>query len=325
MQFNAKHYIFAMLVAVILGLGIWYAKSHLAQNLVSGVVSSPADVLQNASGRTGVVLLGVGGDGHAGGDLTDSILFLSFNLASNTAIMIPIPRDIWIPSLQAKINTAYHYGNLARSSGGRDLIKSAVAETLGVPVHYVLALDFQGFVQAIDAVGGLDVEVTRSFDDFKYPIPGQETVLPESDRYQHIHFDQGLNHMDGATALKFARSRYAVGEEGTDFARASRQEKIILAFRAKVFSKGTIFNSTTMNNLKDSLTSSIDTDIDAREQGSFVKVLLALGNQANIKSLPLTDYLENPKSTKDYGGQWVLIPTPSLQALQSYVKTNLAE
>jgi polyisoprenyl-teichoic acid--peptidoglycan teichoic acid transferase len=323
--FTRSRIILVVLALLLAMVGFWYARNKQAQNIVSGVVSSPVDILKNSDGITNVLLLGIGGEGHEGGDLTDSILLASFNLKNNKVTLIAIPRDVWVDSMKAKINTAYHYGNERREGGGRDLAKSAVAETLGIPVHYALVLDFQGFVKAIDAVGGIDVEVVNAFDDYKYPIPGKETAEPESDRYEHIHFDKGMTHMDGATALKFARSRHALGDEGTDFARAARQEKIILAFRNKIVSTDTLFSSETINKLKDSVSSSIDTDIEGAEQASFPKVILGLGGKDNINNIALTDYLQNPKNLKPYAGQWVLIPSPSLEELQTYVKTKLAE
>jgi LCP family protein required for cell wall assembly len=323
--FTRSRIILVVLALILAVVGFWYAKNKQAQNIVSGVVSSPVDILKNSDGVTNVLLLGIGGEGHEGGDLTDSILLASFNLKTNKVTLIAIPRDVWVASMKAKINTAYHYGNERREGGGRDLAKSAVAETLGIPVHYALVLDFHGFVKAIDAVGGIDVEVENTFDDYKYPIPGKETAEPESDRYEHIHFDKGTTHMDGATALKFARSRHALGDEGTDFARAARQEKIILAFRNKIVSTDTLFSSETINKLKESVSSSIDTDIEGAEQASFPKVILGLGGKDNINNIALTDYLQNPKNLKPYAGQWVLIPSPSLEELQTYVKTKLAE
>lgn len=320
-----KKVVLAIFLSLLVGLGIWYAKNKYAQNLVSGVVKSPTDILKSTSNRTNVLLLGIGGDGHEGGDLTDSILLASFNLADNKVNLISIPRDLWVISMQAKVNTAYHYGNEQRENGGRDLAKSAVAEILGIPVHYSVVLDFQGFVRAIDIVGGVDVNVERTFDDYKYPIPGMETAEPESARYEHIHFDAGPAHLDGAMALKFARSRHAEGDEGTDFARAARQEKIILAFRNQVFSTQTLFSSTILKDLKDNVGNSIDTDIGEIEQGSFLKVFLALGNMDNVASIPLTDLFKNPKSTKAYGGQWVLIPTTSWEDIHAYVAKNLAK
>jgi LCP family protein required for cell wall assembly len=320
---SVKKVILAIFLSLLVIVGSWYYHNQTAKNIVSGVVNDPSTNLKSDSGRTNIVLLGIGGEGHEGGDLTDSILFISFHLKNNSADIIPIARDVWIPSMRAKLNTAYHYGNERREGGGLDLAKSSVAETLGVPVHYAVTLDFQGFVKAIDAIGGINVEVQNTFDDYKYPIPGKETVEPESDRYEHIHFDAGLTHMDGTTALKFARSRHAEGDEGTDFARGARQQKIILAFKDKALSTGTILNSETVTNLKDSISSSVDTDITSREYGSFLKIFLSLENKDNIASISITDLLTNPKNTKPYDGQWVLIPITSWEDIHAYVAKNL--
>lgn len=319
-----KKVLLAIFLSSLVILGSWYLRSQTAKNIVTGVVKDPHLSLKSTSGQTNILLLGMGGEGHEGGDLTDSILFVSLSLDKPVASVIPIPRDIWVTSMEAKINTAYHYGNERRSGGGLALAKSAVAETLGVPVHYAVALDFGGFVKAIDAVGGIDVTIDRTFDDYKYPIPGKETAIPESDRYEHLHFEAGPMHMDGATALKFARSRHALGDEGTDFARGSRQAKIIEAFKNKVLSLDTLFSSTKFNDLKNSLLTSIDTDISTVEQSALFRVILALGNQSNVKNIAIQEYLITPKNLKPYAGQWVLLPNPSLDKLHEYVSQKLA-
>jgi len=319
-----KKVLLAILLSSLVILGSWYFNNQTAKNIVTGVIQDPRSSLQSTSGQTNILLLGMGGVGHEAGDLTDSILFISLNLNNSTASVIPIPRDIWIASMEAKINTAYHYGNERRSGGGLALAKSAVAETLGVPVHYAVALDFGGFVKAIDSVGGIDVIIDRTFDDYKYPIPGKETALPESDRYEHLHFEAGSMHMDGATALKFARSRHALGDEGTDFARGSRQAKIIATFKNKVLSPDTLLSSTKFNDLKNSLFTSIDTDVSTIAQSALFKVILALGNQNNVSNISIQDYLYTPKNLKPYAGQWVLLPNPSLDKLHEYVAQKLA-
>jgi LCP family protein required for cell wall assembly len=282
-------------------------------------------VLRNQDSQVNILLLGKGGEGHEGGELTDSILFVSLNLANNSVKIIPIARDIWLSSAKAKINSIYYYGNQAVPGSGIEKTKLAVAEFLDVPIHYAVVLDFQGFVKAVDAVGGLDVEVDNTFDDYKYPIPGKETAEPESSRYEHVHFDKGPTHMDGATALKYARSRHALGDEGTDFARGVRQEKIIVAFRNKLLSTKTLLNTETLSGLRASVEESLDSDIDSRAQGSFFKVFLSMGNLDKVSSFVLTDYLTSPKDLKPYGGQWVLIPTPNLESLQIYVKNKLLQ
>lgn len=316
-----------IILAIILSFGViagsWYLHNQTAKNIVSGVVKSPLDNLKSNDNRTNILLLGMGGEGHEGGDLTDSILLVSLDMGTYLATIIPVPRDVWVPTLKAKINTAYHYGEERRAGGGLDLAKSAVSEILGIPVHYGVTLDFQGFIKAIDAVGGIDVVIDNTFDDYKYPIPGKETVEPESARYEHIHFEKGTMHMDGTTALKFARSRHALGDEGTDFARGARQAKIIASFKNKILSTDTLFNNQTLQALKNSVTSSYKTDISSLEQGSFIKLFFQISGKENIKNISITDQFTTPKSLRIYNGQWVLIPKTTLEEIHKYVETNL--
>ena len=81
---------------------------------------------------------------------------------------------------------------------------------MGQPVHYALLIDFSSFKKAIDVLGGVDVNVERSFDDFHFPIEGKENDSCNGDptfscRYEHVSFKKGWQKMDGDTALKFAK------------------------------------------------------------------------------------------------------------------------
>jgi len=315
-----------LLLFTLLILGFFYLRSRKGSNFVSGFVSDPGTSLASTAGRTNLVFLGIGGENHEAGDLTDSMIFLSLSHADSSLAIMSLPRDIWVDTMAAKINTAYHYGSTRREGGGLDLAKSAVAEVTGQPIHYALALDFEGFVAAIDAVGGIDVIVTQAFDDYKYPIPGQEDAEPESARYEHLHFDAGPTHMDGTTALKFARSRHAEGDEGTDFARSARQQLIIMAFKDKLLASQTLLNLETLKNIYNSFQSSVDTDIKEGEFGSFFRFFLKY-QQANTPSLSLSidDYLVNPLNRSSYQGQWVLIPEQNWAAIHDYVAQTLAQ
>lgn len=313
--------VLALLLLSLLTYFFWNSRNRA---LVSGLVADPAANLESTAGRTNLVFLGLGGEGHAAPDLTDSIIFVSLRHSDKSITMLSIPRDIWVETMKAKVNTAYHYGNERREGGGRDLAKSAVSEIVGVPVHYAIALDFQGFIRAIDAVGGIDVTIDRTFDDYKYPIPGKENAEPESDRYEHLHFDAGPAHLDGVTALKFSRSRHAEGDEGTDFARSRRQQKIILAFKDKVLQSQVFLNLDTLKNVISSFSSSIDTDITENDYGSFLRFFLSFQKSGTaIKSLSIEEYLTNPKNTRPYQGQWVLTPLTGWQEIHDYVKKSL--
>src|SRR6202044_4061424 len=91
-------------------------------------------------------------------------------------------------------------------------------------------------------------------------------------RFKHIHFNKGEQHMDGETALEYVRSRHALGPEGSDFARSKRQEKVISAFKAKLFSAGTILNPIKMVDLINTLNGSLETDIKQSKYGNFIQL-----------------------------------------------------
>ena len=287
------------------------------------VKTSRQPSLQTSNDRVNILLLGSGGLDHAAPDLTDSIIFASIRVKDGETILLSIPRDIWVDSMRAKINTAYHYGEEKKNGGGLILAKAAVSEILDQPIHYALLLDFNGFIKAVDLVGEIEIEVERTFDDYKYPIPGMEEAEPEELRYEHLHFDKGLEHMDGERALKYIRSRYAEGEEGTDFARSERQQKFLLAFKNKVFSVRTFFNPGKIKELAKIFGDSIDTDIKEREYPEFLKLALKL-KQSKIKTVVLNEDLLHTPSKSEYDNQWVLVPkSGDWQEVQKYVQELL--
>ena len=310
----------ALLIFLLVGL-TFLALKVSAQ--VFTLIKPPQSVLQTTDGRTNFLLLGMGGAGHEAPELTDTLIFLSLNPATRDIVLLSIPRDVWIPSLRAKINTAYFYGENKRPGGGLILAKAAVAEFLNQPVHYAAAINFTGFVQAIDLVGGIDIDVPVTFDDFKYPIPGKETDPVETNRYQRLHFDAGLRHFDGDTALKYVRSRNAEGQQGTDFARGRRQRQVITAFKDKLFSASVLFHPGRLRELYRIFSTAVIHDFDTPEILALVK--LAPGFKADqIRSGVLdieSELLIHPSVSARYDYQWVLIPQ-DLPQFRDYV-TNL--
>jgi anionic cell wall polymer biosynthesis LytR-Cps2A-Psr (LCP) family protein len=135
-------------------------------------------------------------------------------------------------------------------------------------------------------------------------------------RYEHLHFDAGSQHMDGETALKYVRSRHAFGPEGSDFSRSQRQEKVINAFKDKVFSVGTFLNPLKLVSLYDLFKGSIDTDIQKEEYDDFVRLAQKMKN-AKIQSVVIDagdeaagreGLLINPEPTAEFSYAWVLSP-----------------
>ncbi len=276
--------------------------------------------LPDHAGRTNFLLLGIAGGNHDGGDLTDTIIFASVDKSTGDTLLISIPRDLWIPSLRAKINTAYYYGEEKKpKSGGIVLAKSAISEAIDQPVDYTIIINFSVFEKAIDTIGGLDITVDRAFTDLKYPIPGREIDPCEPCRYQTISFSAGPQYMDGATALKYIRSRNAEGDEGTDFARSARQEKLISAFKQKVLS-----SPIKAFQLKDILLEGIITDISPDLYFPLAKLALKSA-RTQLRTAAITEPLVyNPPISSVYDYQWVLLPpNGDFSTLSSYVKNLL--
>lgn len=280
--------------------------------------------LESKEGRTNILLLGAGGAGHEAPELTDTMIFVSLDHKGKNPVFVSLPRDTWVPSLRAKLNTTYYYGNQKKENGGLILSGSSVSEVLGQPVHYALAVDFGVFVKLIDLLGGVEVNVERAFDDFKYPIPGRENDGCSGDkefkcRYEHVHFPSGRQTMDGEKALKFVRSRNAEGEEGTDFARSSRQQKVIEAIKKRVLSPRTIFNPGKLGSLWQIATESFKTDIPQDKIPILARMYLRIPKN-KVKNLVLdgggngdaqTGFLVNPPISARYDYQWVLVPRDS--------------
>jgi LCP family protein required for cell wall assembly len=229
-------------------------------------------------------------------------------------VLLSVPRDIWVPSLKAKLNSAFHYGEKKRPGGGFTLAKSAVSETINQPIDFVAMINFANFEKVIDSLGGVDINVEKDLDDAKFPIPGKENDECGGDeeymcRYEHLHFSAGVQHMDGKTALKYVRSRQAEGDEGTDFARSRRQERLLLAIKEKLLSLGVLTDPNKLSSLYKSVSSSIVTDI-ANDLPAIIKLGLKSAKLNDVKSAAISDpdQLYHPSISPLYNNQWVLAP-----------------
>jgi LCP family protein required for cell wall assembly len=224
-----------------------------------------------------LLVMGYGGAGHDGAYLTDTMMVLRLDLEKHTAMMVSIPRDVWVKipttdneDFYRKINSVYQMGLFRKNypavpakyegeQGASELVKETVGTIVGFPIDNYIAIDFDGFKQAVDTLGGVDINVERAFTDIEYPIDGKETDLCGVDpndlakfeelekiatespevaypcRYETLQFEAGQQHMDAETALKFVRSRHSL-QDGGDFGRARRQQLFLDAMRGKIFS-----------------------------------------------------------------------------------------
>lgn len=352
---------FVLLILILIILGVIGVRIWKYLNVgVQVVTNNKIELKQAEEKRINVLILGVGGGSHEGPDLTDTVIFSSIDPKTKKVLLVSIPRDMWVPEIGAKINSAYVYGEEKQEGGGLLLAKSIVGKVVGQDIDYAIKIDFDGFVKAVDMVGGLDINVENTFDDFAYPITGKEDdacgleevaiasasaqiasgSATESEffacRYEHLHFDRGETHMSGTTALKYVRSRHAFGVEGTDFARSKRQQNVIQAFKDKIFSMQVLLNPSKAIDLINVVKDSIATDIKEDEYDDFIKLAQKLKG-AKITSGVVDSgdsdsgregLLVNPQGdASDYGGAWVLIPVAGngdYSEIKSYVDCEIA-
>jgi polyisoprenyl-teichoic acid--peptidoglycan teichoic acid transferase len=179
--------------------------------------------------RITILLLGIDQrEIETGPTRTDTMILVSIDPATNTAAMLSIPRDLWvtIPGYgENRINTAHFLGDANKyPGGGPALAKKTVWYDLGVPVHYYVRINFGAFEKLIDAIGGVTIDVKTAIHDTEYPDSNYG--------YMTVNIPAGVQHMDGKTALQYARSRHG----NSDFDRMARQQAVILAARDKVLS-----------------------------------------------------------------------------------------
>lgn len=197
-----------------------------AQDIVQG---SPDIVLPPAwDGAERVTILIMGLDyrdwsAGEGPSRTDSMMLLSVDPVSKTAGMLSIPRDLWavIPGFTPnKINTAYYFGELYKvPGGGPELARRTVEQTIGVPIDYYAQIDFSAFIRFIDLLGGVKIDV-----------PERILIDPLGERAP-LHLQPGVQVLPGDLALAYARDRHS---GGGDFARAERQQQIVLGIRDRI-------------------------------------------------------------------------------------------
>lgn len=230
---------------------------------------------------------------------TDTMILLTFDAQHQTAGLLSLPRDLWVPipgfGYETKINTAYQLGELeGYPGGGPQLAKDTVSSFIGQPVQYYARVNFQGFVELVDLIGGVDIVVPKAIYDDAYPTDDYETTVFE--------LDAGQQHMDGATALKYVRTRNV----DDDYARAERQQQVIRAVADKVMRADMLPTLLTkLPRLAYTMRSSIETDIPMALQVDFANYLGG-SSLREVRQLVLDS--RYGEETYADNGAWILLP-----------------
>jgi LCP family protein required for cell wall assembly len=206
-----------------------FAFSPLSPGVELPIAVDPATLPESAPDwsqkeRVNILLLGVDQRRTEEGPWrSDTMIIATVDPKTMTAGAISIPRDLYveIPGYgDRRINMAHFLGDAYDyPGGGPGLAMKTIEHNLGIPVHYYVRVDFQGFRDIIDYLGGITIDVEEEIWDYKYP-DGQLG-------YTTVHIPKGRQLMNGRTALQYARTRHG----GTDFDRLRRQQQVLMAIR----------------------------------------------------------------------------------------------
>lgn len=249
--------------------------------------------------RINILILGIDQrQGEAGPSRSDTIILLTIDPLSGTAGMLSIPRDLWVPIPgygENRINTAHFLGDLRKyPGGGPALAKKTVSYNFGIPVHYYVRLNFEGFQRIVDTIGGIDIDVPKEIRDDRFP--------DEEDGYEPLYVPAGLVHMDGELALKYARTRKA----DSDFHRAHRQQQVIVAIKDKVMNLNLLPSLIPkLPELSSQLSDAVQTDIPMDEMLRLARLARVL-DLSEITSAVIDESMTVPMRTET--GADVLLP-----------------
>ncbi len=220
--------------------------------------------LDNQDGRVNILVAGNSVDdaGHAGAALTDSIMVLSVNTRDNTALIVSVPRDLWvdIPGVgHSKINAAY-------TNGGMDQLKSVIETNLGIPINYDVLVNYGAFKDLVNAVGGIAITI-------KSPDP-RGIYDPSLDYTSRnccalAKYPNGPVTLNGTQALNLARARGdtygSYGFPMSDFDRTEHQRQMLIAIKDKASSSSVIANPLKVSSLVDAVGKNVKTDLQLNE------------------------------------------------------------
>ena len=321
----------AVFLAGALFLGIKFYITE--RNLFRGGGGAPAlasDIDINklkgeGDGRINILVLGIGGPGHEGADLTDTIMIASIDPINNQVALLSLPRDLWIKipgNGSQKVNAAFAYGKEGSKSknlidqqrDGLALLDKALTPVIGIPIHYHAVINFKAFSQTVDVVGGVSFNVPETLYD--------PTIAWEN-KGNPLIAQKGTQTFNGQRALLYAKSR----ETSTDFARSERQRQLMVALKDKILSAGTFSNPLKISSLLSSFGDNIYTDFSLNDIKRLYEIISKIPSK-DISSLDLVTPPHDLLTTNGLNGLSVVQPKAGLYnygPLQNYIRNALRD
>lgn len=332
-----RNYIIAVIVVALIFSGKIIMSSQSATSWLPGInffnrLLSFAPIAEKQlegekEDRINILLLGVGGETHEAGTLTDTIILVSLKPSTKQVSLTSFPRDLVSPfNGWRKINSINAYAEKDNPGSGGEVTAKSIGELLQISIPYYVRVDFNGFEKIIDELGGVEINVENSFTDYMYPIRGQEENPNYYARFEKLSFTAGKTKMDGELALKYSRSRHAAGIEGSDFARARRQQLLLEAVKNKLLDRQTLLNPSVLGKLANELNKNLSTNLSPWELIHIWNLFKDL-DKAQIINKVLNDAPDNYLvAGKGQDGAYILTPrTGNFTEIRQMVKDVFGE
>lgn len=320
-------------------------KGGILKSLVHSLPGIESRLKGEEDGRINVLLLGMRGENIPGGSLlTDTIMVLSLKPTENKAALVSIPRDLYVdnPSWQrkTKINAVYAAGEENGKKQGISEMEKVVGDISGLPIHYGISINFKGFIDLIDALGGIDVNLDKPFEESlqfnEMRVCDNNVFTVPTGKFEHkkhtkksgtvkivasyplcypdpkyvecggnFKLPAGNNNLDGKKALCYVRSRYST----SDFDRAKRQQKVLQIIRDKALRIGTLTDFSKIDGMLDALGNNVRTDMEPWEMRRFYDLYTKINNPEiyqRVLENSEEGLLYHPPETKETG--YILLP-----------------
>lgn len=314
---------FAVIIAIVIGAGGWLDWNlnkvfHCGVSCGVQALFSHTTLNGEAQGRVNVLLAGYQGSESDEGPLTDSIMIVSIDTKNHTAFTMSIPRDLWvnIPGLGSyqKINAANTVTSFKQPGyfqGGMGQLQQIVEQDFGIPIDYYALIDYTAFEDAVNAVGGITVNIQS-------PDP-QGLYDPNVDKAHGgpVKLPNGPVTLNGLQALALALARgdspYAYGFPQSDINREQHQRQMLVALGQKAASAGVLTNPLSINHLFSALGNNIKTDLSLQDALRLAQLAHEV-NLSKIQSYGLNYAGVNPllKTYVAPDGEDSLIPKAGL-------------
>lgn len=325
--------------------GLLFNKISPNASFLGGLVRSIPGVSNELKGeeegRINVALMGMRGENIPGGGLlADTIMVASFQPGSNIISLVSVPRDLYVTvpetSSQQKINAVHFYGEEKERGMGLQYMKQVLEEVTGQPIHYAATINFEGFEQLIDSIGGIDLYLEEPFveaqqfheahvcdpnvftvptGEFEYKYNSEGRVKAQYPLCYNANEEcggifevpAGEVYMDGETALCYVRSRVS----SSDFDRARRQQEVLKEVKDKLLNIGTLSDFGKVNGILNALGDNVRTDMELWEMKRFWELAGQVQNPV-IKQKVLENSEEGllyaPPEEENNGAGYILLP-----------------